>query len=279
EIVAERPDLPQHQVELADSLGLLAASLMGRDDRQAEALLHREVEVSERLAEQYHVPEYLRRWSSAAGKLLYLLTVGEKAKEVEELVQGATDFIQRFSHQHPDVPWPQLYLANMYYACASNLNTRQQLYPGRIAFWKKAIRLHEGSMADPAYPADALEQLGHAYRMVGRRDNHAKAADVFARLSAAHPEKSYYKDFEADSLAQVAHEFLDESKGEEAEQYLKRAAAIHGDAASLHLERARLLELRKKPQEAVAELRAGVRIAPLDYEAYHRLADLLNRLC
>ena len=31
-------------------------------------------------------------------------------------------------------------------------------------------------MADPAYPAEELEQLGHAYRWVSGRENHAKAA-------------------------------------------------------------------------------------------------------
>ncbi|HEV8067662.1 MAG TPA: protein kinase [Planctomycetaceae bacterium] len=280
EIVAERPDVPQHQVELANSLGLLAENLIGRDDRQAEALLRREAELSERLAtQQYHVSAYLRRWSSAQGKLLCVLTVRAKTKEAEALIRGATEFIQRFARLHRDAPWPQSYLANIYDSCARTLNAGDQLYPARIAFWKQAIALHEGSMADPAYPADDLEQLGHAYRWVGGRENYARAADVFARLSATHPGKSkYYQAFEFDSLTQVVHALLAESKFEQAEPYLKRAVAIHGTAPQIHLARARILAGQNKREEARAEIRAAVRGATLDFEGYHSAVDLLNSL-
>jgi eukaryotic-like serine/threonine-protein kinase len=279
QLVADLPDVPQHQMELATSLELAAGSLMERDARQAELLLRREIELTQRLATaQYHAPPYLNRWATAHGKLLYMLTVADRTGEADDLIRRATEFIHRLEAEHPDARWLQVNLANAYYSCAGTLNEHQQLYPKRIEFWKKAIALHEGAMADPAYPAASLEQLGHSYRMVGGRENHTKAADVFARLLAAHPSSAFYRDFEVDSLSQVAHFLMDESKFKEAEPYLRHAVAIRSDAPQLHLVQARLLESQNKLTEALTEARAGVRVAPLDYEAFKHLLNILNHI-
>ncbi len=80
----------------------------------------------------------------------------------------------------------------------------------------------------------------------------------------------------SDALTGLANIYMRGRRFPEAEEYLRKVTAAHPDDAGAHIELGRVLAAQNKNDAAVAELQAGVKLAPADLSAQRDLADLYS---
>ena len=77
-----------------------------------------------------------------------------------------------------------------------------------------------------------------------------------------------------DAVIGLANIYMRGHRFPEAEDYLRKLLAEHGDSAPAHVQLGRVLAAEGKNDAAIAELQAGIRLAPGDEDAQRDLADL-----
>jgi tetratricopeptide (TPR) repeat protein len=77
-----------------------------------------------------------------------------------------------------------------------------------------------------------------------------------------------------DAVTGLANIYMRGRRFPEAEDYLRKLLAQHAESASLHLQLERVLVAEGKTDAAIAELQAGIKLAPGDEGAQRELADL-----
>jgi tetratricopeptide (TPR) repeat protein len=180
----------------------------------------------------------------------------------------------------------------------SNLNLGLQLAktgrPEAEQFLRAATQLKPTSqVAEGQYRA--WLSLGHV--IVTSRPDEAvatfrKAADLQPKEAEPHlaagrilEQQKRYKDAEeeykkaltldpaSDALTGLANAYMQERSFPEAEEYLRKVVQLHPEGAAAHIQLGRVLAAQGKNDGAVAELQAGLGIAPGDISAQRDLAE------
>ncbi|MGC2020736.1 MAG: tetratricopeptide repeat protein, partial [Candidatus Sulfotelmatobacter sp.] len=77
-----------------------------------------------------------------------------------------------------------------------------------------------------------------------------------------------------DAVMGLANIYMRGSRFPEAEEYLRKLSTANGDSAAVHIQLGRVLAAEGKADAAVAELQAGLKLAPGDHAAQRDLADV-----
>src|SRR6202035_4344013 len=78
----------------------------------------------------------------------------------------------------------------------------------------------------------------------------------------------------SDAVIGLANLYMRGRRFPEAADYLRKLIATHPERADAHIQLGQILADEGKNDEAIAELRTGVKLAPADFAAQRDLADL-----
>src|SRR5580693_2855428 len=115
-------------------------------------------------------------------------------------------------------------------------------------------------------PKEAEPHLA-AGLLLEREDHYAQAEQEY-KLALALDSRS------TDAVMGLAEIYMRGRRFPEAEEYLRRLLAANGDSAAVHIQLGRVLAAEGKADAAIAELQAGVKLAPGDDAAQRDLAGV-----
>jgi tetratricopeptide (TPR) repeat protein len=161
------------------------------------------------------------------------------------------------------------------------LHAATQLKPtGHIAEGQYRAWLSLGHVLAPNKPDEAVE----AYRKA--EDLQPNEAEPYEAAGQILETQQRYDDAEteykkalalnptSDGLPGLANAYMHERKFPEAEEYLRKLVQIHPEEAAAHIQLGRVLAAQGKNDDAIAELLAGLKTTPSNFNAQRDLADI-----
>jgi tetratricopeptide (TPR) repeat protein len=164
--------------------------------------------------------------------------------------------------------------AGQYLRAATQLKPTSHVAEGHYRAW-----LSLGHMLDPAKPDEAVAAYRKAEALQPNEpEPHEAAGRIFEKQKRyGDAEEEYKKALSlnpaSDALTGLANCYMQERRLPEAEEYLRRVAALHPQEAAPHVQLGRVLAAEGKNDDAVAELETGVKFAPADVSVQRDLAE------
>jgi tetratricopeptide (TPR) repeat protein len=124
-----------------------------------------------------------------------------------------------------------------------------------VAAYQKAVDLQ---------PKEAEPHVA-AGRLLEQQKHYGEAEEEYKKALAL--------DAASDAVTGLANAYMQERRFPEAEQYLRQIVRAHPDEAAPHVQLGRVLSAQGKNDDAIAELQAGLKIAPGDGSAQRDLAE------
>jgi tetratricopeptide (TPR) repeat protein len=153
---------------------------------------------------------------------------------------------------------------SLYVYWLGKLDFEDQQLPAAIEKFKEAIRLDPGSVK-------ANDMLGVSNEVAGKNDEAVSYFEQAVRLNRRAVPPSAWPPLDYGSM------LLKASKVPEAVPYLREAVRYEPKLAKAHYRLGCLLELQKKGDEAIAELKLAAALDPVDAEPWYALARIYRR--
>jgi tetratricopeptide (TPR) repeat protein len=165
--------------------------------------------------------------------------------------------------------------AEQFLRAATKLTPTAHVAEGRARAWLSLARVVEKSKPEEALaayreaavlqPKDVEPHLA-AGRLFEDANKFAEAEQEYKQALALDPG--------SDALTALANIYMRGRRFVEAEEYLRKLVAAHPDNAAAHVQLGRVLAAEGKNDDAIAELQAGVKLAPGDASVQRDLADI-----
>jgi tetratricopeptide (TPR) repeat protein len=166
--------------------------------------------------------------------------------------------------------------AESFLRAATKLKPTGPVDEGRYRAWVSLAQIMEKSR-----PEEALAVYHEATALQPKEaEPHLSAARLLEQENKFSDAEQEYKqalalDFESmDAVIGLANIYMRGRRFPEAEDYLRRLLAQHADAAPVHIQLGRVLAAEGKNDAAIAELQAGINLAPGEEAAQRELAEL-----
>ena len=166
--------------------------------------------------------------------------------------------------------------AEQFLRAATDLKPTSHVAEGQYRAWLSLAETIEKSK-----PEEALDAYWHAAALqpkeaephlaagllLERENNYAQAEQEYKQALALDSRST-------DAVMGLANIYMHGRRFPEAEQYLRKLLVANADSASLHTQLGRVLAAEGKTDAAIAELQAGLKLAPSDDAAQRDLADV-----
>jgi tetratricopeptide (TPR) repeat protein len=168
--------------------------------------------------------------------------------------------------------------AEQYLRAATQLKPTSHAAEGQYRAWLSLAQAIEKSK-----PEEALAAYAHAATLQPKEaEPHLSAGLLFERANKFADAEQEYKQALADdpqstdAVIGLANIYMRGRRFPEAEDYLRKLLAGQADFAAAHIQLGRVLAAEGKNDAAIAELQAGIKLAPDDDFAQRDLADLYS---
>jgi tetratricopeptide (TPR) repeat protein len=168
--------------------------------------------------------------------------------------------------------------AEQFLRAATALKPTAHVAEGQARAWVSLARLLEKSkpeealtayrQAETLQPKDAEAHLG-AGLMLEQQNKFADAEQEYKEALAL----NLNADASADAVTGLANIYMRGHRLPEAEEYLRKLAAVYPEDGNAHVQLGRVLAAEGKNDAAIAELETGTKLAPTDATAQRDLAD------
>jgi tetratricopeptide (TPR) repeat protein len=166
--------------------------------------------------------------------------------------------------------------AEEFLQAATRLKPTAHLEEGQYRAWIALAHAVEKSK-----PEDALADYAHAATLQPKEaEPHLSAgllleqANKFADAEQEYKQALALDPASVDAVTGLANIYMRGRRFPEAEDYLRKLLAAHADSAQVHIQLGRVLAAEGKTDAGIAELQAGIKLAPADDAARRDLADL-----
>jgi tetratricopeptide (TPR) repeat protein len=166
--------------------------------------------------------------------------------------------------------------AERFLLAATELKPTSQVAEGRYRAWLALAQTIEKSK-----PEEALSAFQQAAALKPTEaEPHISAGQLLEQKNRFADAEQEYKQAlaidsrSADAAIGLANIYMHGRRFPEAEEYLRKLLAEHADAAPIHIQLGRVLAAEGKTDVAIAELQAGIKLAPGYDGAQRDLADL-----
>jgi tetratricopeptide (TPR) repeat protein len=166
--------------------------------------------------------------------------------------------------------------AEQFLQAATRLKPTSHVAEGQYRAW-----LSLGETIEKSKPEEALSAYQRAAALQPKEvEPHLAAGQILERENSyAQAEREYKQALALDSRSTdavmgLANIYMRGRRFPEAEEYLRKVLAVNADSAAVHIQLGRVLAAEGKPDAAIAELQAGVKLAPGDDAAQRDLAEV-----
>jgi tetratricopeptide (TPR) repeat protein len=165
--------------------------------------------------------------------------------------------------------------AEQFLRAATQLTPTGHVEEGRERAWLSLAHVLEAAKTD-----DAIAAYQQAAKLEPKDpEPHLAAAMLLEKQKKFSDAESEYKqalalDPSSDALTGLANLYMSGRRFPEAEQYLHKVVEAQPSNAAAHIQLGRVLAAEGKNDDAVAELQAGVKLAPANLSVQRDLADL-----
>jgi tetratricopeptide (TPR) repeat protein len=169
--------------------------------------------------------------------------------------------------------------AEVFLRAATGLKPTSHESEGRYRAWISLAQVIEKSKPEEAlaayYEAATLQpQQAEPHLYAGEL---LEQENKFAEAEQEYKQALALDSASADAVTGLANIYMRGRRFPEAEDYLRKLLALHADSTVLHLQLGRVLAAEDKMDAAIAEMQAGIKLAPGNQAAQHELADLYAR--
>jgi len=165
--------------------------------------------------------------------------------------------------------------AAQFLRAATKLKPTSHVDEGKARAWLSLAHVLEATQPDEAIaayrqaavlqPKDAEPHVA-AGLLLEKQNKYADAEVEYKQAVALDPS--------SDAVTGLANIYMRGRRLPEAKEYLRKLIAAHPEQASAHIQLGQILADEGKNEDALAELQAGVKLAPTDVAAQRDLADL-----
>ncbi|MFZ0866868.1 MAG: tetratricopeptide repeat protein [Candidatus Sulfotelmatobacter sp.] len=166
--------------------------------------------------------------------------------------------------------------AEQFLRAATQLKPTAHMAKGQYRAW-----LSLGETIEKSKPEEALAAYQRAAALQPKEaEPHLSAGQLLEQENKYGAAEQEYKQALAldprstDAVMGLANIYMRGSRFPEAEEYLRKLSTANGDSAAVHIQLGRVLAAEGKADAAVAELQAGLKLAPGDHAAQRDLADV-----
>jgi predicted Zn-dependent protease len=166
--------------------------------------------------------------------------------------------------------------AEEFLRAATHLKPTSHAAEGQYRAWLSLAETIEKSKAE-----EALAAYGQAATLQPKEaEPHVSAGHLLEQENKFADAEQEYKQALArdsgstDAVIGLANLYMRGRRFPEAEDYLRKLLAVEADAAPVRVQLGRVLAAEGKPEAAIAELQAGIKLSPSDDTAQRDLADL-----
>jgi tetratricopeptide (TPR) repeat protein len=166
--------------------------------------------------------------------------------------------------------------AEQFLRAATQLKPTSHVAEGQYRAWVSL-----GETIEKSNPEEALAAYRRAATLQPKEaEPHLSAGQLLEQENKYAGAEQEYKQALAldsrstDAVMGLANIYMRGRRFPEAEEYLRRLLAANGDSAAVHIQLGRVLAAEGKADAAIAELQAGVKLAPGDDAAQRDLAEV-----
>jgi tetratricopeptide (TPR) repeat protein len=166
--------------------------------------------------------------------------------------------------------------AEQFLRAATRLKPTSHITEGQYRAW-----LSLGATIEKSKPEEALSAYQRAEVLQPKEaEPHLSAGQVLEQENKFAAAEQEYKQALAldprstDAVMGLANIYMRGRRLPEAEEYLRKLSAANTDSSALHIQLGRVLAAEGKTDAAIAELQAGLKLAPGDESAQRDLADV-----
>jgi tetratricopeptide (TPR) repeat protein len=165
--------------------------------------------------------------------------------------------------------------AEQFLRAATQLKPTSHAVEGQYRAWLSLG--HVLALSKPAEAVDAYRKA--AGLQPNEAEPHVAAGQVLEKQQHYADSEEEYKralaiDPASDALTGLANAYMQERRFPEAEEYLRKLVNVHPDEAAPYIQLGGVLAAQGKNEAAIAELQAGLKISPNDFNAQRDLADV-----
>ncbi len=166
--------------------------------------------------------------------------------------------------------------AEQFLRAATQLKPTSHVAEGQYRAW-----LSLGEIIEKSKPDEALSAYQHAAALQPKEaEPHLSAGHLLEQENKYATAEQEYKQALAldsrstDAVMALANIYMRGRRFPEAEEYLRKLLAANGESAAVHIQLGRVLAAEGKTDAAIAEMQAGLKLAPRDDVAQRDLADV-----
>lgn len=166
--------------------------------------------------------------------------------------------------------------AEQFLRAATGLTPTSRVEEGQARAWLSLAHLLETSK-----PEQAIEAYRKAEALQPKDpEPHLASGSLLEKQNRLADAEQEYKtalmldSSSSDAMTGMANVYMRERQFPDAEGILRKLAAVHPNDGVIRIQLGRVLAAEGKKDDAIAELQAGLKLAPEDIDAQHDLADL-----